>query len=481
MERLVDQAFEKKQKNAGQTPENPYTSACSKEFEGFGEEILDPRRSKLRKSMDRTPYLSINGESSSEVEAFPSSSKKVDHGVVVESEDNRHTNSRNFHGSLSNPFISTVSAPKRYRTDRDRGIIKPVDDDFVTEEMVAIDVPIERRWPQLHPDWSDQWKDTIFYQGKDNAKATVQKADVERLDEGVFLNDNLIEFYLRWLENRLERQNPETSRRVYLHNTFFFKRLTQNGKGRAIDYSAVERWTNKVDLISFDYIIVPVHENTHWYVAVICNPANLLHAQNDISERSVVDKAKPMLRHEPSIVEIFDSQDSAQLLDGAMDVDGGVNVGSDSHLSLQAPALTVDSSNQMNLDTDSESPPKKSMASVSRVVDTTQTRIITLDSLGGRHSPTCTKLRDYLVEEIAAKKGVRISPPGALGLTVKNLPRQQNDYDCGIFLLNYVEEFLGDPDGFYRKVLEGQSFDIAFRDASETRGILRDIILSMQR
>jgi sentrin-specific protease 7 len=114
-------------------------------------------------------------------------------------------------------------------------------------------------------------------------------------------------------------------------------------------------------------------------------------------------------------------------------------------------------------------------------VDTTQTKILTLDSMGGRHSPTCTKLRDYLVEEIAAKKGFKIAPPGALGMTVKDLPRQQNTYDCGIFLLNYVEEFLKNPDEFYRKVLTGEGLDIDFRDPSETRVLLRDLILQLQR
>jgi sentrin-specific protease 7 len=472
----------KQQNNAESTPGNPQAAAHVDKLERSGRGIRDPRHSKVQNSAEHNVHSSTDDEFSSEVEKLSSCSRNGENGATLEHENSHNANLTRVNRSSGEQSISDRSTPRSYRTERARGIPKTVDNDFIMKEMADTEISNENRWSQLHPEWSDQWKETIFYQGKDNAKATVQKDDVERLDEGVFLNDNLIEFYLRWLENRLEQQNPEIAKRIYLHNTFFFKRLTQNGKGRAINYNAVERWTNKVELLSFDYIIVPVHENTHWYVAVICNAASLLHAPSDTSEQPTLGKSNPRLRNEPSIIEILDSQDSVQELDGVMDLDGDAKFGSLSHISLHAPVSTVDPSlDRMNLDTDSESPPKKSEATMSRLIDTTQTRILTLDSMGGRHSPTCTKLRDYLVEEITAKKGVRISPPAALGLTVRNLPRQQNDYDCGIFLLNYVEEFLNDPDGFYRKVLEGQSLDVTFRDASETRAILRNIILSMQR
>jgi Ulp1 family protease len=111
--------------------------------------------------------------------------------------------------------------------------------------------------------------------GKDRAR--VDMGDIEKLDEGEFLNDNLIVFYLRWLQDQLEQQHPEWAKRIYFQNTFFYQKLSNPEKGmKGINYEAVKKWTSKVDLLSKDYIIIPINEHSHWYVAIICNAPKLL-------------------------------------------------------------------------------------------------------------------------------------------------------------------------------------------------------------
>lgn len=58
------------------------------------------------------------------------------------------------------------------------------------------------------------------------------------------------------------RQN-ENLPKVYSMNTFFLKNLLEKG------YSAVRRWTRKVDIFSYDVIPIPVHKNIHWCMAII--------------------------------------------------------------------------------------------------------------------------------------------------------------------------------------------------------------------
>ncbi|EPE34126.1 Cysteine proteinase [Glarea lozoyensis ATCC 20868] len=416
--RLIDRGVEKKNRSARSSPMRSPIPA-------FTSDIGDS--SEVRGSQHSSGETESTGCGRFDDTGHPETEKNSSsHGDTMlprlsEGDDNSSI-AKALQNTYRSPTKSEIDSPQKACRKRTSRVTRLVD----AQDEIPDTAASYERWSQLNPEWSKQWKDNIFYQGRHKARATVQKDDVERLDEGIFLNDNLIEFYLRWLENSLEQKSPQLSKRVYLHNTFFFKRLTQNGRGREIDYNAVERWTNKVDLLSYDYIIVPIHENSHWYLAIICNASNLL-AEKEI--------------------EILDSQESVEEL-GSDDING-----------LSSNAL---SNSTMKL-------------------SAVKTRILTLDSMGGRHSPTCTKLRDYLVEEIAAKKGIRISAPGALGLTVKNLPRQRNDYDCGIFLLNYVEEFLKDPDEFYRKALAGENLDVDPRDALETRRIIRDIILQMQR
>ncbi|KAI9798674.1 MAG: hypothetical protein M1833_004663 [Piccolia ochrophora] len=108
-------------------------------------------------------------------------------------------------------------------------------------------------------------------------RTTVDFTDLSRLDEGEFLNDSIIAFYLRYLEHRLEHENPIKASRVYIFNTFFYERLTSTVKGkRGINYEAVAKWTSKVDIFDFDYVIVPVNEDAHWYLAIICNLPKLV-------------------------------------------------------------------------------------------------------------------------------------------------------------------------------------------------------------
>ena len=34
----------------------------------------------------------------------------------------------------------------------------------------------------------------------------------------------------------------------------------------------VRKWSKSIDLFSKDYIIVPINEHQHWYLAIICYP-----------------------------------------------------------------------------------------------------------------------------------------------------------------------------------------------------------------
>ena len=60
----------------------------------------------------------------------------------------------------------------------------------------------------------------------------------------------------------MERGGGEGRAKVYAFNTFFYPKLMSGG------HAAVRRWTRKVDVFSFDYILVPVHLGVHWCLSV---------------------------------------------------------------------------------------------------------------------------------------------------------------------------------------------------------------------
>uniref|UniRef100_A0A182WIM2 Ubiquitin-like protease family profile domain-containing protein n=1 Tax=Anopheles minimus TaxID=112268 RepID=A0A182WIM2_9DIPT len=78
------------------------------------------------------------------------------------------------------------------------------------------------------------------------------------------LNDAVINFYMELLRERSELKREQGLPKVYTMNTFFLPQMRKFG------YSGVRRWTRKVDLLSYDMIVVPVHRSAgHWCMSII--------------------------------------------------------------------------------------------------------------------------------------------------------------------------------------------------------------------
>lgn len=66
-----------------------------------------------------------------------------------------------------------------------------------------------------------------------------------------WLNDEVINFYLQLICERSKANDNWPN--VYAFNTFFYPKLMQSG------HAALRRWTRKVDIFSYDIILIPVH------------------------------------------------------------------------------------------------------------------------------------------------------------------------------------------------------------------------------
>ena len=59
----------------------------------------------------------------------------------------------------------------------------------------------------------------------------------------------------------MENSEPTTAQRVHIFNTFFYERLTSAGQGhKGINFEAISKWTSKIDIFEFDYVVVPINE-----------------------------------------------------------------------------------------------------------------------------------------------------------------------------------------------------------------------------
>ncbi|KAI6129977.1 hypothetical protein EV401DRAFT_681080 [Pisolithus croceorrhizus] len=102
----------------------------------------------------------------------------------------------------------------------------------------------------------------------------IMRSDLKRLEPEEYLNDTLIEFGLKLWLSELREKDPLLADQIHVFSSFFYKKL--NTKNVEEGFQSVRKWTAKVDLFSKKYIIVPINENLHWYLAIIYEPGHVL-------------------------------------------------------------------------------------------------------------------------------------------------------------------------------------------------------------
>ncbi|XP_041529182.1 sentrin-specific protease 7 isoform X1 [Microtus oregoni] len=245
----------------------------------------------------------------------------------------------------------------------------------------------------------------------------VTNEDLECLEEGEFLNDVIIDFYLKYL--LLEKASDELVERSHIFSSFFYKCLTRKENNLTEDnpdlsmaqrrHKRVRTWTRHINIFNKDYIFVPVNESSHWYLAVICFPWLEEAVYEDCPQTASQQSQDQQSQHDNKII------------DNDLRPTSVVSSAEDSQ------------STEMNM-----SVPKKMCK---------RPCILILDSLKAASvQNTVQNLREYLeVEwEVKRKTHREFSKTSMVDLCPK-VPKQDNSSDCGVYLLQYVESFFQDP------------------------------------
>ncbi|CBJ29995.1 conserved unknown protein [Ectocarpus siliculosus] len=131
-------------------------------------------------------------------------------------------------------------------------------------------------------------KTRVIFPNKDTTGAVqVTRSDVIRLQENVFLNDTIIDFYLRYLLSR-EDSFAEGLAPSSVHA---FSPLVVQGITNVADaaepeayWRKVQKWTKGLDLFSKKIVLFPINSALHWSLLVLINP--------DLFEKRVTQKEK---------------------------------------------------------------------------------------------------------------------------------------------------------------------------------------------
>ncbi|EOA38930.1 hypothetical protein CARUB_v10011329mg [Capsella rubella] len=117
----------------------------------------------------------------------------------------------------------------------------------------------------------------IYYPSSDHGRDLVQVSlkDLKCLSPGEYLTSPVINFYLRFLQHHVFSAN-ETAANCHFFNTFFYKKLTEavlyKGNDKDAFFVRFRRWWKGLDLFRKSYIFIPIHEDLHWSLVIICIP-----------------------------------------------------------------------------------------------------------------------------------------------------------------------------------------------------------------
>ncbi|KAL4566075.1 hypothetical protein LXL04_030185 [Taraxacum kok-saghyz] len=154
------------------------------------------------------------------------------------------------------------------------------------ETITALNVAYKNLWSSMHelqdteapftkyfPNFDDPFEEVIYPKGDVDA-VSISKRDVDLLLPDTFVNDTIIDFYIKYLKNKIM---PEDRQRFHFFNSFFFRKLADPDK-ESLDtlegktaFQRVKKWTRKVNLFEKDFVFIPVNYNYHWSLIVTCH------------------------------------------------------------------------------------------------------------------------------------------------------------------------------------------------------------------
>eukprot|EP00466_Bigelowiella_natans_P016615 jgi/Bigna1/87370/estExt_fgenesh1_pg.C_190190 len=130
----------------------------------------------------------------------------------------------------------------------------------VTKQRISI----ARRSPE-HSDF------LVKYGPDANDTIVITSDDIQRLEPGEFLNDTLIDFYMKFIYHDIFSALERT--RVHFFNSFFFTKYRDSKPG--VRYQSVKKWT-KYDIFRKKFIVIPINDSLHWSLVVVCYLGSLL-------------------------------------------------------------------------------------------------------------------------------------------------------------------------------------------------------------
>ncbi|KAL9226327.1 hypothetical protein vseg_002155 [Gypsophila vaccaria] len=306
-------------------------------------------------------------------------------------------------GNLPGRPLSQKKLPDSFTKENDSRVLDSKSRDNEKDEQTVVLVDEEEaevieKMPEFEKRRSRRNECRIFYPSREDPDSLeIFRSELRCLEPGECLTSTIMNFYLRFLQQMCSTSDI-SKQKFYFFNTYFYSKLQEAvARQKEAFFVKFRRWWKGVNIFEKTYIFLPINEDKHWSLVIIC-----------ISD----EDSGPVILH------------------------------------LDSLGLHCTSTIFRNV---------KSLLE-------NEWRFLKEDA-EAVNFPVPDTMKDNL-------------PDGIIGKTIE-APRQTNDYDCGLFVLYYIERFIDDaPEKMREEDLSkfGKKWFRA-QEASSLRGRIKKILL----
>ncbi|XP_049368919.1 ubiquitin-like-specific protease 1D isoform X3 [Solanum verrucosum] len=115
---------------------------------------------------------------------------------------------------------------------------------------------------------------TIYYPSRvDPESVEICCLDMESLAPEAYLSSTIMNFYIRYLQKTKPHADVDE---YHFFNTYFYQKLKEavlsKQNEKEASFVRLRRWWKGVNIFEKAYIFLPIHEDLHWSLVVICIP-----------------------------------------------------------------------------------------------------------------------------------------------------------------------------------------------------------------
>ncbi|KAG2409396.1 Ubiquitin-like-specific protease [Vigna angularis] len=292
--------------------------------DAFGKETSHFNHSDNRKIPDRgTSRRRKRHRSSSRQLPFQCPSKLSKHDTFSDDKTCRAASTfslRNIGRNLSRcyPKVKDVSQAIQLdgsRSKKGQPIVLDVDDD---DDEAHIVEKTENQFPEYLKDAK------IYFPSRDDPECVeICYKDTDCLAPEGYLTSTIMNFYIQYLQQQVLLTTD-----YHFFNTYFYKKLKEavsyKQSDRDVIFAKFRRWWKGVNIFQKAYVLIPIHEDLHWSLIIICIPDKedesgpiILHLDSLglHSSKSVFDNIKSYLIEEKNYMDREDVSSNVSIAD----------------------------------------------------------------------------------------------------------------------------------------------------------------------